>query len=441
MIGPGAAEGIDFEAVETAVRREAMRIAARAVERRLNADHSDHNRAWLPCACGGQARYGGRRPKSFMTVLGELRLLRAYYHCETCNRGFFPRDRALGMDESSLSPSLTRMMGLAAAMVSFEEAAVLLEQLAGVRGNAKQVERTAEALGREIAQDERAHVEPFCGHDIAPTLYLGVDGTGVPVRRSELVDRQGKQSDGSAKTREVKLCTVWSAEGRDKEGVPVRDEGSIGYSAAIESAATRDTDKAPSQFAHRVMREAVRRGFDRVKRQVVLGDGAPWIWRLSGELFPEAIEIVDRFHAKQRLSEVSKAIFGVGTDLAKAWARQRHDDLDEGRLDDLLCALEGHALRCDEARKCRDYIAENRNRMRYPAFHAQSLCTSTGVVEAGCKLAIGTRLKRAGMHWSVQGADAIIALRCAILSGRFEDFWERRAERSTACDALSYTAE
>jgi hypothetical protein len=80
LIGPGAAEGIDFEAVETAVRREAMRIAARAVERRLNADHSDHNRAWLPCACGGQARYGGRRPKSFMTVLGEL--IVQYVLCE-----------------------------------------------------------------------------------------------------------------------------------------------------------------------------------------------------------------------------------------------------------------------------------------------------------------------------------------------------------------------
>ena len=372
-----------------------------------------------------------------MTVLGEITLIRAYYHCETCNSGFFPRDRALGMDEMSLSPALTRMIGLAGAMVSFEEAALLLEQLAGVRGNAKQIERTAEALGREIADDEREHVESFCGGDLAPTLYLGVDGTGVPVRRNELVDRRGKQPDGSAKTREVKLCTVWSAEGRDKEGVPVRDEGSISYSAAIESAATLDTDKISSQFAQRVMREAVRRGFDRVKRQVVLGDGAPWIWRLSGELFPGAIEIVDRFHAKQRLSEVSKAIFGVGSDLAKAWASQRHDELDEGRLDDLLCALQGHALRCEEARKCHGYIAENRNRMRYPQFHAQGLCTSTGVVEAGCKLTIGTRLKRAGMHWTVRGADAIIALRCVILSGRFEDFWERRAARSFARNAIS----
>jgi hypothetical protein len=318
------------------------------------------------------------------------------------------------------------MTGLTAAMVSFEEGSLLLSELAGVKVNAKQVERTAEALGRQIAEDERRHVES--DDQIVSTLYLGVDGTGIPVRQSELVGRKGKQADGSAKTREVKLCTVWSAESRDKEGRPTRDEGSVTYSAAIESAAARTTDDAP--FAQRVIREATRRGFDKAERRVVLGDGAHWIWNLSGEYFPGAVEIVDRFHAKERLSDVSKAVYGVGSELGSQWAKERHDELDDGRLDDLIRMLDIHSSSCDEARKCRDYIRDNRNRMRYPEFHAQGLCTSTGVVEAGCKLAIGTRLKRAGMHWSVEGADAIIALRCTILSGRFEDFWERRAEQA-----------
>jgi hypothetical protein len=68
--------------------------------------------------------------------------------------------------------------------------------------------------------------------------------------------------------------------------------------------------------------------------------------------------------------------------------------------------------------------------MRYPKFHKQGFCTSTGVVEAGYKVVIGTRLKRAGMHWTVKGANAIIALGCSKLSGRFEDFWERRSDQS-----------
>jgi len=422
------ADTLDFEAVEAAVRRQALRLAARVVERRLNADTSDHTGPTRMCACGQPARYAGRRAKRFTSVLGDLTLERAYFHCAACDTGFCPRDRALGLHGTSLSPAVTRLVGVVGALVSFAEGSELLRELADVAVDPKHVERAAEALGREIAADERRYVEPAPAAEISPTLYLGMDGTGIPLRAAELAGRAGKQPDGSAKTREVKLCTVWSAESRDKAGTPVRDEGSVTYSAAIESAATRDTDDRPSDFAERVVREAQRRGFDRAQRRAVLGDGALWIWNLAEEHLPDAVQIVDRCHAKEHLSDVAKAIYGVTSDLGTQWAHQRHAELDAGDLDAVLRALQPHAAAHDEARKCGEYIERNRRRMRYPEFRAQGLCTSTGVVEAGCKVAIGTRLKRAGMHWTVAGANAIIALRCAKLSGRFEDFWERRAQ-------------
>ena len=235
------------------MRRMAMRMAARAVEQRLNADTSDHAGPTLPSACGQSARYAGRHGKNFESVLGSLRLERAYYHCELCAEGFCPRDRALGLEGGSLTPGVVRMVGLVGAMVSFEEGHELVRELAGVDVPTKHVERAAEVLGREIADDEKLVVEPpGTNEPLAPTLYLGMDGTGVPVRKEELVDRRpGKQPDGSAKTREVKLVTIWSAERRDREGTPVRDVGSISYSAAIESAAHKDTDATPSEFAAR----------------------------------------------------------------------------------------------------------------------------------------------------------------------------------------------
>ena len=103
-----------------------------------------------------------------------------------------------------------------------------------------------------------------------------------------------------------------------------------------------------------------------------------------------------------------------------------------GNVDALLRALVVHADAVEESRQYVEYVTTNRQRMKYAEFRAAGLCTSTGVVEAGCKTAIGTRCRRAGMHWTVAGADAIIALRCCKLSGRFEDFWERRAERRAA---------
>ncbi|MEK7836874.1 MAG: hypothetical protein AAB328_02710, partial [candidate division NC10 bacterium] len=85
LIAPGAADRLDFEAVETPARGRALEVAARAVEQRLNADHSDHADAPRPCPrCGAPTRYAGRRDKSFTSVLGELRVERAYYHCDGC---------------------------------------------------------------------------------------------------------------------------------------------------------------------------------------------------------------------------------------------------------------------------------------------------------------------------------------------------------------------
>jgi hypothetical protein len=418
--------GFDFEAIEMAARRKAMKIAARVIEQKLNSDISDYVDATRECTCGALAYFGGRRDKVFKTAVGEMTLSRAYYHCDVCESGFFPRDRVLGMAQSSLSPAVIRMNGMAAAMVSFKETSELLSELAGIDVGIKHVERAAENLGCEIAKDESIVTEATIPP--AKTMYLGMDGTGLPMRKEELIGREGK--DGAAKTREVKLVTVWSAESRDKEGKPVRDEGSVTYNAAIESAAQRDLDEGPSDFAKRVAREARRRDFDKAERRVVIGDGALWIWNLASEFFPGAIQIVDLFHAKEHLSTVAKSIYGIGNELGTQWAKLRHDELDDGKFETLLNALRAHSTKNDDARKCFDYFERNRERMNYPLFRAQGLCVGSGVVEAGCKVAIGTRLKRSGMHWTVRGANAITALRCCKLSGRFEEFWERRSEKT-----------
>jgi hypothetical protein len=406
-----------------------LRLAARALEQRLNADTSDHVGPELPCSCGEPALYHGRHQKTFESVLGPLHLERAYYHCAKCQSGFCPRDQALRLEMFSLTPGVLRMTGSTAALVSFAESSALLHELAGVEVSVKQVERAAEALGAEIAADERACVEKMGA--VAPTMYLGMDGTGVPMRAAEIAGRAGKQPDGSAKTREAKLVTMWTAESRDTEDKPVRDPGSITYSAAIESAAASDTSPNRSDFAERVLREATRRSFTQAARCAALGDGAVWIWNTVKELFPQAIQILDRYHAKQALHQAAQSIFGA-TGEGQQWATARCTELDDGQLRAIVHALRSHAASSALATKCALYIFHNRARMRYPKFHAQGLCTSTGVLEAGCKVAIGTRLKRSGMHWTVNGANAIIALRCSKLSGRFQDFWERRSGQRAA---------
>ena len=425
LTGAGTADGIDFEAVGTAARRLALEVVGKALAARPDADRSDGKGARQPCACGARARHAGRRPRTFATALGALELVRAWHRCDDCGTGFAPRDREPGLDGTALSPAALRMTGVAAGRVSFAETSVLLRELAGLGIDAKSAERHAEALGRATADDGAAVVEPEPAD--ARTLHLGLDGTGVPVRKAETAGREGKQPDGTAKTREARIVAVWSAETLDRDGRPVRDPGSTTCSAAIGTVASRDTDPDPAPFAARALREARRRCFQAAPRRVVLGDGAPWIRKWADEHAPGAIRIVDVRHAREHLCAVAKAIFGAGTGLADQWGGQRRDELDRGRIDDILAALRARADSCDDARKCIACIDTNRHRMRYPKFRAMGLCVATGVVEGACRNVVGSRLKRGGMHWTVDGANAILALRCAILGNRFDDFRERRA--------------
>ena len=135
-------------------------------------------------------------------------------------------------------------------------------------------------------------------------------------------------------------------------------------------AASRDTDRAPSAFAARVLRELERRGFAHAQRRVVLGDGAAWIWNFADEHLPDALQIVDIFHAKQHVFDIAKAIYGPDTDLAAQWGKARRDELDREGPAPVIDALHPHASAFDEARKELDYFTANRQRMAYPKFRA-----------------------------------------------------------------------
>ena len=416
--------------METTIKKEALYISARFLEKMLNDDTSDYEGGTKPCLfCGQEARYAGRRSKTFTTILGDLTLTRAYYCCQSCGHGWCPRDYMQGFGDSSLSPGITRMISMVASSESFLAGEKLMSELAAVNLSGKCIERTAKKIGATIAADEVSYVEET--PNSSDTMYVGVDGTGIPIRPNELLGRVGKQPNGTAKTREVKECVIWTADSRDSEGYPVRDKGSVTYSAGIESCAWRNTgsEEDVPAFAKRVERELTRTGFFLAPRQVFMGDGAPWIWNLAEMIAPLAIQIVDLYHAKEHLSKLANDVFGPGTDLAKQWAGNRHKELETGNLDAVLSALDCQKSqpgeRGEKAAREFDYFNNNRHRMRYDYFRSLGLCVGSGVVEAGCKVVIAQRLKRSGMFWSVVGANAIIALRCSLLSNRFDKFWAR----------------
>jgi hypothetical protein len=420
---------LDLEAVEMATRAALHRAGATLLEERLAAEGECP--CQVACGCGQQAHYHERRSKQLVTVLGRVETERPYYVCLACHRGQSPRDQELDVEGTEYSPGVRRMMAVVGSETSFEEGREQLELLAGLEVTTKAVERQAEALGGEIAAQEQAAIQqgvqlelPEVGGPEIPALYVEMDGTGVPMVSSETEGRAGKQSE-QARTREVKLGCVFTQTTVDARGRPVREEASTTYTAGIETA---------EAFGRRIDIEAHRRGWGRAKKKVVIGDGAPWIWNLVGEHFPGAIEIVDLYHARQHLWELSGKLWPTDERRRRRWTRQQQKKLDGGRIGPLVLHLRSlspaHPEAAEGARREADYFAANAQRMRYPAFRRQHLFVGSGVVEAGCKTIIGSRLKRSGMFWTVRGANAIIALRCNRLSGEFEDYWEGRRARA-----------
>ena len=380
----------------------------------------------IPCACGRHAHYRGLRSKPVLTAVGEVEVLRPYYLCPRCHTGQFPADVELDIENTETSPGVRRMQAVVGQDVPFDHGRQQLKLLAHLEVTTKAVERTAEAIGENIAAREREEIQRAVQLDLpmvlgkaVPILYVQMDGTGIPAVKKETVGRQGKLEGQPSHTREVKLGCVFTQTTWDKEGYPIRDPDSTTYIGAIETA---------EEFGKRIYVEAWKRGWSRAAKKVVMGDGAEWIWNLAEQHFPGAVQIVDLYHARQHLWELARRLHPNDEANQKAWMKIHQGRfLDKGKIETLVSAIRSiAAVNPEVIEKIRieaDYFERNAARMRYPKFRQQHLFVGSGVIEAGCKTVIGSRLKQSGMFWTVRGANAIIALRCCHLNGRFEDYW------------------
>jgi len=420
---------LDLEATEMAVRSALHRAGAAALTQLLQFPAPRGEPRTVPCPCGQPARYHQLRTKPVLTAVGPVEVSRPYYWCPSCHAGQFPADVELDIENTEFSPGVRRMQAMVGQQAPFDQGREQRKVLAGLEVTAKSVERTAEALGADIAQGEQAVMPQALPVDLPalagapiPILYVQMDGTGVPVVKKETVGRQGKTPGQPAHTREVKLGCVFTQTTWDKQGYPLRAPDSTTYTGAIETA---------EEFGRRLYREAWKRGWSRAQKQVVMGDGAEWIWNLVAEHFPEAIQIVDLYHARQHLWELARRLYPNDEGKQKAWMKLHQKRLlDRGRIEKLVGALRAIRSRNPEVtekiRAEADYFERNAERMRYPKFRRQHLFVGSGVIEAGCKTVVASRLKRSAMFWTVRGANAILALRCSLLNGRFEDYWEGR---------------
>ncbi|MDQ2949740.1 MAG: ISKra4 family transposase [Acidobacteriota bacterium] len=411
-----------------AFRSALHRTGAAALTQLLRFAEPAADQREISCGCGQKARYHELRARSILTALGEAELMRPYYLCPHCHHGQFPVDAELNMENKELSPGVGRMLALVGADAPFDHGRQQIKLLADLKVTTKAVERNAEAIGTDLAQREQQEIQramqldlPMVVGEPIPILYIQMDATGVPVVKSETEGRQGHEEGQPPHTRQAKLGCAFTQTTWDEEGYAARDSDSTTYVAAIETA---------QDFGKRLYLEAWKRGWSRAEKKVFMGDGAECNWNIAEQYFHGATEIVDLYHAREHLWDLVRKLHPNDKAQQNRWIMIHRDKLDEGLIEDLVQSLRSietpNSELTEEIRVEANYFEKNAERMRYPKFRRQHLFVGTGVIEAGCKTLIGSRCKQSGMFWTVRGANSILALRCCIFNGRFENYCESR---------------
>ena len=412
--------------------------------------------------CGHPQQLEGYRPKQVLTLLGKVHVKRAYYRCRVeeqpgsragegcppqgCTHGEAPADVRWGLQGGRTSPGVQQTVSYLCASLTLEEAAEAFSRLLPLQMSARQALNLMQPVGQALHEQEdeqvkalweqasQARTAPHEASGEPPAsierLYIEVDGVLARLRRGSVPMEDKERKRSGDVYREIKVGAVFEAtRGPQRSGLApgvfVDQAGPKQYVARRSRA---------EDFGKLLYALAVKDGLHQARQVVFIGDGAAWIWRLATEQFPEAVQIVDLWHAREHVWKVARAVFGANTPEAAAWAEQGCDLLAEGNIEDLVAEIvvlppvppePGHSRSVPDIE--RDYFISNAARMRYPAFRAQGMHVGSGIAEAACKTVVSTRAKRAGMRWTPDGLDAVLAVRTAVLNDTYDSFCEQQS--------------
>ena len=375
--------------------------------------------------CDGDARFVADRSKGFLSLLGEFALVRSYYHCRKCGRGQFPREQLLRLTHQRLTPAAEEVISLLGVKQSFAEVAErTLRKACGLRVSESTVERTTEAAGERLIQQQQQRVkfgadEPWEWERDAQgqaCASVSLDATGV---------RQQGENGAAADGRMAYVGMIYNPRGaaRTRERRKASTAHQVRYLAGFYTL---------DELGLELRRQAAQVGWDQAEVQLAFSDGGSGLEEFFRKNFPLAIIILDFWHAKEHLVELGKAVFGDESTEGKEWLDARcHQLKHEGgaAVRATLEALDvsGRSAAVREAhRRETNYFRNHEHKMNYPDYLSQGWAIGSGPVESACKTVVNNRLNGSGMRWGSDGSNALCHLRALFLSERnqWESFWQ-----------------
>lgn len=337
--------------------------------------------------------------------------------------GFSPLDQRLGLVRHSWTPeTIQKALRLGADIPSFRRAAESFEALTQVPLSKSSLEQLVVEYGGRVAEEQGQEAEQLAG------LPLGEADRPCPAAPEAAGETMAVSLDGVMLNvrgegwKEVKLASVSVVEQEPGASEPEVRLTQHSYRAGLWEAAT---------FGRQQWAEAWHRGIERAQRIVAVSDGAAWIWGLILTCYAPCVQIIDWWHALQRVWEIAFAVLGQGTAQAEQWGTELKAHLWAGEIRAVMHALREHWPRGRELpetlRQAVGYLFRQRHRMDYQTYRQAGYPIGSGTVESACKLVVQERLVQAGMRWSRPGAQALLALRCALLSNRWDATWQSLA--------------
>lgn len=397
---------------EQVIRQAVLRIGAKAIEPQLAGKRLGYEGSSRACDgkdCGKDQKFVGHRPRVLATLLGQVTIKRAYYHCGGCGASCCPYDYSAGLGANHESVGLSKAASLLAAMDPFIPAATVLYELTGQRPGDRTLHRVARHVGAVASEQERQLAlrmavwsVPLDGIEARPArLYVAVDG--VMVHRKQWNEAK---------------CVTCYWEVPDGRGGIVRQAR---YAVRFESA---------EHFKAFAWSLAMQCGLETATEVILLGDGAAWIWEhIGGVLGAGTICITDWYHVMEHIWSCGNTLHGQGTEPTRRWVEDYETQLWHGDYVALIERLgeEQSRTRSPSQRQALaelvTYLGNQGKRLAYAAFRAKSLDIGSGRVESACKHVVANRMKRSGMPWSESGAQDLLSLRTARLNGHWDRFW------------------
>ena len=385
----------------------------------------------LTCDCGARARFVNYRDRWVKSFCGEVRVSRAYYHCAACKSGRAPWDKAQGLNERIWSPRFKGMVCRAVGRLTYEDGCSMLEELCAI----SLAESSAEDILLEVGPRIRAEEEKQIAQakeqtkrataerlmvDIAPAPTL----PPLPVREvvgSRLymaTDATTAHIDGGWHNVQAGMVFTVRSDPEGKDTLLQRE-----YLSGRMDMET---------LGWKLRTLACGWNYTAYGERVFLGDGAPCNWNLASTHFPDAICILDFYHASEHVWELSRALYrqedAKQKVLGDRWVHERLDSLKKEGPQPLLRALKRRRVKTEKQKEALDtalhYFVVNAKRMNYAAHLKAGRMIGSGPIEAACKIVVGQRLKGTGMRWTDAGADAVLAVRTTLLNGQSDRLTE-----------------